>query len=323
MERGVPAAPQPDALIGWIPDHPGHASFVAEDGRGGVLSHLPDVRRPIASAGKVVHLVAYARAVVAGRLDPRGRVPVPDWRRWYVPGTDGGAHPLACHDLGIRPGDATVTWDDLVRAMIDYSDNAAPDLLRHTLGDAALRRAAEAGGWTQPDLPSYAGEVLVAPGPARGDRRRAALDAARTYAADPARRAAAAAGDPTLAWWDGAPAGTARQLAGLVRTAATDGLGPQVSAIVRRHLERGLDARRPAGVRGAGQKGGNLPGLVAHTFTARRDDGTVASAALVLSGLPWREYRRAVESGAPVWLAQRVVLDRSVRHRLARAVGHR
>lgn len=306
-----PSAPVPpvpidgiDPLIDWIAAHPENASVLVDDGRGGVLEHLTDRPRPVASAGKVVHLTAYAQAVAAGRTDPAAPVPFAEWERWYVPGTDGGAHP------------------------------------------AALVDAAAASGWTAPDLPCYAGESLLAPGPVPGggERRAAALTIALAYADDPARRAAAAqraqeaaarvaaaASDPSvaqavaaevpaqLAWWDGAPAGTVAQLAGAHRAAATDALGADVSAVARRHLERGLADRLPTGVRGAGQKGGSLPGTLSHAFTVRREDGTVGVSAVSLSGMAEQPWTEAMDCGALLRLGQQSVLDDTIRDRLGRA----
>ncbi|HZG88677.1 MAG TPA: hypothetical protein VEZ42_00540, partial [Pseudonocardia sp.] len=154
---------------------------------------------------------------------------------------------------------------------------------------------------------------------------------------DPARRAAfaetlAQAGDPSagldedtigsiLRWWDGSPAATVQDLAGLHRAAATDALGPDVSATVRRHLERVLADRLPDGVVGAGQKGGNYAGLITNAVTLRRADGTLGVSVLSLSGMDWQAYQEASTSGAPLVLSQQALLDAGLRDRLRAAVG--
>jgi len=143
-------------------------------------------------------------------------------------------------------------WDDIARVMIDFSDNSAADLLRATLGDAALVTAAAAG---------------------------------------------------------------------IHRLSATGGLGADVSPIVRRLLERVLAGKLPAGILGAGQKGGNLPGVISNAFTARRADGSVGVSVLMLSGMPWQGYQRALASGAPLLLSQQALLNKGVRERLHAAVG--
>src|SRR4051794_27742569 len=76
----APAQPRPidsaDALVDWMAAHPGAASVFVDDGPGRRVTHLADRPRPLASAAKVVHLTAYAQAVLAGRLDPDARVSV-------------------------------------------------------------------------------------------------------------------------------------------------------------------------------------------------------------------------------------------------------
>ncbi|GAA3240329.1 hypothetical protein GCM10017691_42300 [Pseudonocardia petroleophila] len=332
----------PEALVDWIAAHPDHASVLVDDGRGAAFAHLADRPRPIASSVKVTHLAAYALAVEAGRIDPAGPVAVAGWERWYLPGSDADAHPRALAALGTPD---TVTWDDVVASMIDYSDNAAADLVLATLGPDALTAAAGAGGWDGLDVPHIVGEALWVLQPdAGGDRRSRAAELGRAYAdGDPAARALGAVysggplpggggGDgvaapvPEDTWnavvglWDGAWAGTATQLAALHRAVATDALGPLASGIARRHLERAVADRLPPGVLGLGQKGGSLPGVLSYAATIRRDDGTVGVSVLALSGLPQQAHQEIEASGA-LLLGQRVLVDDAVRDRLAAAVA--
>ena len=91
----------------------------------------------LASTIKIVVLAAYAREVAAGRLDPHAELPIREWERFYLPGTDGGAHAAALAALGIPTDqdgfasnpEAAVSWDRIAQAMIRSSDNAATDLL--------------------------------------------------------------------------------------------------------------------------------------------------------------------------------------------------
>jgi hypothetical protein len=344
----APAAPGPlvdaSALIDWIAANPDRASVLVDDGRGTTLSHLADRPRPIASAVKVVHLVAYAQAVADGRLDPAGPVPVADWERWYVPGADAGVHPAALEALGAT-SESTVTWDDVAAAMIDLSDNAAADLLLATLGEDALVAAAAAGGWGAFDVPHIAGEDLyvLAPDPA-ADRRASARALGRAWAdGEPAARELGAqyaaglpgggggsgrAAPPTEdpAWaavvdlWDGAWAATAEDLAAVHRAAATGAFDPPVTAVVQRHLERLVADRLPEGVLGLGQKGGSLPGVLSWAGGLRRADGGVGVAVISLSRLPQQAFTELSQSGAPLLLGQQVLLDEAVLARLGEAL---
>lgn len=83
-----------------------------------------------ASTFKVLTLIVYAQAVVDGRLDPDRLVPKEEWARFWI-GGDGGA--LARSWEGLESPDR-VTVDQMMRKMIEESDNASPDWLLNELG---------------------------------------------------------------------------------------------------------------------------------------------------------------------------------------------
>ena len=166
-----PPAPHPDVTwwLNWIADHRKTVAIAASDDAWGSIRHREHRPHILASTIKIVHLSAYATAVAEGRLDPQQPIKVGDWdaRHPYV--SDGGAHKAAldslgipCDELGVADDpDRTVPLDTMVAAMIDFSDNAATDYLRHRLGDGRLRHAAARGGWHRPDLRSLQGEVIL------------------------------------------------------------------------------------------------------------------------------------------------------------------
>ena len=81
----------------------------------------------------------------------------PSGKRWYLPNTDGGAHPKALQRLGVTEPGATGPLEQMVIAMIQESDNAVPDYLRDQLGDAALADAAAQAGWDDLEVPTLNG----------------------------------------------------------------------------------------------------------------------------------------------------------------------
>ncbi|MBI8990056.1 serine hydrolase [Corynebacterium meridianum] len=181
---------------GWIAHlaaHPDDTALViipdaaTPDGTGTVRKKA-DTPLDVASAAKIIHLLAYADAVADGTLRPDTQVPVAEWEAFYLP-LDGGAHAAALDRLGIdsrepSPGvavasdpDATVALDDLVSAMIVESDNAAADWLAEELGSDTLETVAADAGWRNPRTPNYLGSMLailepdVADDPAAASRR--------------------------------------------------------------------------------------------------------------------------------------------------------
>ncbi|NKY58229.1 serine hydrolase [Nocardia flavorosea] len=273
---GPPPEPGVTSAAGWlgrIGAEPETISVYMDDGRGQVVQRRAGEPQPTASANKVVPLAAYARAVADGELDPQEQVPVAEWERWYLPGTDGGAHERA----RARLGGETVTLDQLVSAMIRESDNAVPDYLRERLGDQALIDAAAAGGWEGYRPSSKLGEIIRLLGPG-GDE----WQTARRYAGDSAYRADIRSRplpepETQTRWAETTATASARQLAAIHRAIADGSFGTGAD-VARAHLEW---QQPPPGYEAIGFKGGTYPGVLADAFYLRAADGTVATAVLL------------------------------------------
>lgn len=246
-----------------------------------------------------MHLVAYGAAVAGGRIRGDEAVALADWERWFVPGTDAGAHARALGRLGVRPG-GTATVDQLVSAMVQEIDNAAADWLRARLGDDALRAAATSAGWRDVDLPSFSGAVVrlalpeQVPAGTVGRPQLAALDAAagRRIADDPAfradvvRRYAAAATTPGFAdtatrWATTTVAGTPEQLLGFYRAIATRAV-PGADVAARFPTWQGAQP----GFGTLGFKSGSYPGILTFGSFLRRDDGSLGYSVVLARDLP-------------------------------------
>lgn len=295
-----------DGWLGYLAAHPEKVAVIVDDGRGTAVSHRAAEAQPAASAAKLGHLAAYAQAVDAGTLDPGQPVTVGEWERWYLPGLDGGAHPAALNDLGVAldptgrfaadPA-SSVTIDDLARAMIEFSDNAAADLLRDRLGDDALRAVFGTGV----ALPSFLGAqiLLLEQRPASPDGE-AELAAAQRFSAESGERERVRALpvpplDTQLAWAEDTATATAAGLAQVATTlsAAADDPDRPGSRLARRHLEW---PPVPDGAAGLGAKGGSLPGVLTETFVLRDADGTVGTAVLMVDRMDPADWTTAVGS---------------------------
>jgi hypothetical protein len=236
------------------------------------IEHNADVPMPLASTIKIVLLAGYAREVVAGRLDPEQPVPLADWERFYLPATDGNAHPDALADLGIATDEsgfaadpsAVVPLRSLIWAMIAHSDNAAADWVLERIGREGWEETVRDGGlvgqdtqlpilgqflaWANHERPALSdGEIAAF----AGSPETYAVEAWRLVAAfqDPVWRAAELrwrleGHDPSTLWSEArladtlAPRGTARDyarmLAGVV---AGTFISPEVSSLMRETLE--------------------------------------------------------------------------------------
>jgi D-alanyl-D-alanine carboxypeptidase len=299
-------------LIDWIAAHPDQVSLLVT-GSGeaaGELELQAERSRPVGSTFKLLVLAAYAREVVAGRLDAAERIALTELDRWYLNGTDGGAHERA---LAAMPPDTrhTLALDQLVRAMIEFSDNAATDLLLARIGrarvleTAALLDVEALGAGVSPVL----GALLTAVDDRLGDsvaeriRRLRALPAgeraehawrlAARYADAPeAALAGLAPALATLGAWgkqvalaDALPwRGSARDLATLVGEATSGkALGRETARIMERQLSWPMaDPRIAARFEALGLKEGATAGVRALAGFARPRNG------------PWNGRERVV-----------------------------
>lgn len=326
----------PQAWIGYVATHRGDVALAVDDGRGTRIVSRPDEQQPLASAAKVVHLAAYGRAVAEGSVRADDQIRLGDWERWYLPGSDGGAHPKALDRLGVANDGVraldpqrSVPLDALVTSMIQESDNAAADLLRDRLGDQALSRAAADGGWAGVDLPSFLGEtlVLVAPelGPGsvpRAQRAAAELALAQRFATDPALRTELSARplppiEVQQRWAEETSTGSANQLAALHRAIATGEFGPGAD-VARRHLEW-QEASLP-GVVGVGFKGGSRAGVLTEAFTVRREDASTATGILLVRRMSATDWSEALTSFAHQQMLLGAMTDPAAAARLACSV---
>jgi hypothetical protein len=320
-------APEPEepTLVDWIAAHPDRVSVLAS-GAGDELAWRPARPRPIASTFKLLVLAAYAREVAAGRLDPEARVARAELERWYLAGTDGGAHERALAAIALP-----LTLDGAVRAMVEFSDNAATDHLLDVLGRERVLAAARAlgvdalGAGVAPvtgALLALADRGLGATVDRRirrlrslpvGERARIAWRLAAGYREDPERalagleRALRKLGpwSRQVALADALPwRGSARELGALVRAALGGG---EAAATMARHLSWPLaDPALAARFERLGAKEGETAGVLAVAGYARPAGGPWAGrdriVVLLLEGMHAASWQAAHEAFTPLAL---------------------
>jgi D-alanyl-D-alanine carboxypeptidase len=295
----------PAVLVDWIATHAEQAGIaVTVEGEPDIASSV-DQRFPLASTRKVLLLGAYAGAVADGSLDAQEQVPLADIERWYWPGTDVGAHPNAVNDWRARGvirradgGDAAVPLDEVVWAMIRWSDNAASDYVLSRVGaDQALAFAQRHGMDDQEPLMSLFGE-FVAWATHSVDYWRGLSPAERQAEAARLAEATSMAEAATLvlpsvedqrALVSVSVAGTPSDWARLMtRIAASEGLQPAAADIIHRHLEWPLVALPQNRERFArfGAKSGSMAGVQTNAAYLQPHDGSNIAVALFFHDAP-------------------------------------
>lgn len=288
-----------DHLVDWMAAHPEQFSLVVGtvDEQGFLrpdLEHRQLDRRPLASTIKIVALGAMARLVAEGERSLDDEVKLADIEVWYLPGSDGGAHEAALVELGLEVGqDATLTLDQVLRAMTRFSDNAATEWVLRAVGperfiwsaqDGAMLSQEAAGSlvgwmlaWFNHDTPRVPTEQSVSEWEALSVRERQARSIAL------AEQLTGPWGEAERAWRQGgpplhdlrlqarlaetSPGGTAADYAfALSRARRGFYHDPATSELLCRYLEWPMENASPDNFLGEfevmGAKGGTLVGLM-------------------------------------------------------------
>lgn len=101
-----------------------------------LVSHTPDKLMPLASTVKTIIAIEFAQQVSAGKINPQEQVPLGALARFYVPDTDGGAHPAWLKDTQKDKliENNTVALIEVAKGMMQYSSNANTEFLMWKLG---------------------------------------------------------------------------------------------------------------------------------------------------------------------------------------------
>ncbi|MEM8858810.1 MAG: serine hydrolase [Chloroflexota bacterium] len=120
--------------------------------------HNADSPMPLASVNKLIHLVAWAKAVENGEFDPNQIVSRDELDEWYLRGSDLGAHRDALREFDGQD----LTQDDVAWMMIRHSSNAAADYFHDLLGQQRIEQTAAELGFTSHTAPcTWLGRFLT------------------------------------------------------------------------------------------------------------------------------------------------------------------
>ncbi len=140
-----------EQYIAQAGDSVGIACYSVNNPLGGRFAHADDPY-PLASTIKIMILGVYAQGVAAGIYDPDERVPLSTLDAYYLPGTDGGAHPEFLKSV-TPDKDSTISLAEVVNGMIRFSSNAAADYLHARMTDADFEAFYRLLGIEHTDIP--------------------------------------------------------------------------------------------------------------------------------------------------------------------------
>ncbi|MBO0948525.1 serine hydrolase [Fibrella forsythiae] len=126
----------PDVVVDFIRANPTRSALYVIRNDTVQIQLRPDQTMPLASAVKTIIAIEFARQAAAGKINPAERIPLTDLDLYYLPNTDGGAHPGWKQWLSQRNliENETVALLDVAKGMIQFSSNANTEYLLDKLG---------------------------------------------------------------------------------------------------------------------------------------------------------------------------------------------
>ncbi|WP_162098287.1 serine hydrolase [Fictibacillus macauensis] len=130
---------EPSYVTHYAQNHTETSVVVTRNGKT-LVSYQAHKPRVLASTMKVLVALEYARQAAKGKLQPTERIPLADLARYYVKGTDGGAHENWLHVMKERKEivNETVALESVAKGMIQFSSNANTEYMMHRLGMQAV-----------------------------------------------------------------------------------------------------------------------------------------------------------------------------------------
>lgn len=105
-----------------------------------IAEQNPDQKMPLASTVKTIIAIEFAQQVCSGKINPTDEVSLGELARFYIPETDGGAHPAWLKHIREKNlvKEGKVPLLEVAKGMIRFSSNANTEYLMWRLGLNAI-----------------------------------------------------------------------------------------------------------------------------------------------------------------------------------------
>jgi len=99
-----------------------------------LVERSPNRMMPLASTVKIVVAIDYAEQAAKGKINPNETVPISELEKYYIPNTDGGAHPSWLKKVNDKIEEEQISIREIAKGMIAFSSNANTEWLCEKLG---------------------------------------------------------------------------------------------------------------------------------------------------------------------------------------------
>ncbi|GAF15048.1 D-alanyl-D-alanine carboxypeptidase [Bacillus sp. JCM 19045] len=146
-----------DYVVDHLTTNPTSSYYFAVNGEE-LASRNSATNFPLASTAKMTIAAVFAEEVTAGTIDPNEEIETSELEKFYLPNSDGGAHPAWLDDVD----EPTVSLAEVVRGMISFSSNANTDYMLERLGIDHINERIDSWGLTaHGDLIPFVSGILA------------------------------------------------------------------------------------------------------------------------------------------------------------------
>lgn len=126
--------PSEDKVLNFIKTNPEKSSILLVRNDTIFASRNIDKVMPLASTVKIILAIEYAEQSANRQINPDELISLSDLDKFYVPNTDGGAHPSWLESIKDKISDDKISIREISKGMIKFSSNANTEWLLNKLG---------------------------------------------------------------------------------------------------------------------------------------------------------------------------------------------
>lgn len=126
--------PDETIIVDYIKENPDKVAIKLVRNDTVLVERNPNKMMPLASTVKIIIAIEYAIQAANNQINPESYILLDDLEKFYIPNTDGGAHPSWLKSIKSKIQGDSVSIREIAKGMIRYSSNANTEWLCAKLG---------------------------------------------------------------------------------------------------------------------------------------------------------------------------------------------
>ena len=126
--------PDANLILNFIKENPNRTAIKLVRNDSLIAERHPNKLMPLASTVKIILAIEYALQSSQGKIKPQEEISIDELAKFYIPNTDGGAHPRWLKSVKSKINDNQVPISEIAKGMIRNSSNANTEWLGNKLG---------------------------------------------------------------------------------------------------------------------------------------------------------------------------------------------